>query len=674
MTKPRVVFRLPIQLTLVLSLVVAFSVIDAYLPVGAQTNKTHYRQDLARFFSEHEEVQLDSRSAAEGVRRLGRLSLKTGARTLEIMLTPNDLRARGYRAEEFSADGVTRILPTPPVVTYKGTVAGLPNSEARLTVEDDKLEGMILTGDDVYYIEPGRRYSAAAQSSDYIFYRAADVRSDSTVSCPDSLGAQVNLSAKELMSQATVSYEHAFSPFKIIEIATEADFEYTNALGGSAAANNNILSILNSVEAIYERDIGLTFTVSVQHTWTSPDPYSTAGAQAPAVNLLNSFAANHPFGSAQRDVAHLWTGKDIGAPSGIAFQGVVCRSPGAAYGLSKLRSTDPFPVTVPAHELGHTLGASHVDTVAGCENSIMLATLTQSSTAFCNFSINEITSYVNANGSCLTDAPANPIDDPTFFVRQHYLDFLNRPADQSGLNFWVNNITSCGNNAGCIEVKRIDTSAAFFFAIEFQETGYLVERTYKTAYGDAPGSSQLGGVLHTIPVPIIRLSEFLQDVSQIGNGVVVLQPGWEQKLESNKVAYFNNFVSPNNGAFTQRYPSTMPPPDYVSRLNDNAGRPLPTTELATLTAEHTAGVKNRAQVLRQIAEHPNLATAERNRAFVLMQYFGYLRRNPNDAPDTDYTGYEFWLNKLTQFGDYRSAEMVKAFLSSTEYRRRFGPP
>ena len=57
-----------------------------------------------------------------------------------------------------------------------------------------------------------------------------------------------------------------------------------------------------------------------------------------------------------------------------------------------------------------------------------------------------------------------------------------------------------------------------------------------------------------------------------------------------------------------------------------------------------------------------------------MQYFGYLRRNPNDTPDADYSGYDFWLTKLNQFnGDYQKAEMVKAFISSREYRQRFGP-
>ena len=76
-------------------------------------------------------------------------------------------------------------------------------------------------------------------------------------------------------------------------------------------------------------------------------------------------------------------------------------------------------------------------------------------------------------------------------------------------------------------------------------------------------------------------------------------------------------------------------------------------------------------------EDPELTNAEFNRAFVLMQYFGYLRRNPNDAPEVtrDFAGYNFWLTKLNQFnGNFVQAEMVKAFLDSTEYRQRFGSP
>ena len=91
-------------------------------------------------------------------------------------------------------------------------------------------------------------------------------------------------------------------------------------------------------------------------------------------------------------------------------------------------------------------------------------------------------------------------------------------------------------------------------------------------------------------------------------------------------------------------------------------------------ASTTGDVAARARALRRVAENATFDAQEFNRAFVLMQYFGYLRRNPNAAPDTDYTGYDFWLTKLNQFnGNFVNAEMVKAFIVSIEYRQRFGP-
>ena len=101
---------------------------------------------------------------------------------------------------------------------------------------------------------------------------------------------------------------------------------------------------------------------------------------------------------------------------------------------------------------------------------------------------------------------------------------------------------------------------------------------------------------------------------------------------------------------------------------------LDATERQNLINELSANNTDagRASVLRKVAEDADLVRQEFNRAFVLMQYFGYLRRNPDDPPDADFTGYNFWLGKLNQFnGDYIQAEMVKAFLSSDEYRNRF---
>jgi hypothetical protein len=270
-----------------------------------------------------------------------------------------------------------------------------------------------------------------------------------------------------------------------------------------------------------------------------------------------------------------------------------------------------------------------------------------------------------------TEPPSNTIDDPQSYVCQHYHDFLNRQPDASGLAFWTNEITSCGNNPACIEIKRINVSAAFFLSIEFQNTGYLVERLYKAAYGDANGSSTFPNP-HQLPVPIIRFNEFLQDTQQIGQGVIVGQGNWEQILENNKQAFTADFVQ--RARFTTAFPLSMTAAQFVDTLNANAGNPLSQSERDLLVSQLANAVKTRAQVLRAVAEDSDLNSAEFNRAFVLMQYLGYLRRNPSDPQDTDYSGYDFWLTKLNQFnGNFIDAEMVKAFITSIEYRNRFGP-
>ncbi len=269
--------------------------------------------------------------------------------------------------------------------------------------------------------------------------------------------------------------------------------------------------------------------------------------------------------------------------------------------------------------------------------------------------------------------PGDP-DNTDYFVHQHYVDFLDREPDAGGFGFWADQIAACGSNPQCVEVKRVNTSAAFYLSIEFQQTAYLVERLYKVAYGDAAGTSTTGGT-HQLSVPTVRLNELLMDTEQVNAGVVVLQTGWQNVLENNKQNFVSQFVQ--RSRFTTALPTSMSPADFVDRLNQNAGNVLNASERAALIAlfngaPDSSNATARVQTLRQIAENQNLYNGEFNRAFVLMQYVGYLRRNPNDAPDGDYTGYEFWLTKLNSFnGNFVEAEMVKAFITSIEYRQRF---
>jgi uncharacterized delta-60 repeat protein len=272
---------------------------------------------------------------------------------------------------------------------------------------------------------------------------------------------------------------------------------------------------------------------------------------------------------------------------------------------------------------------------------------------------------------------SNPIDatDQDLFVRQHYHDFLNRETDSSGLQFWKQNITSCGSNANCVAVKRIDTSAAFFLSIEFQQTGFYILRIQRVAFGKRSKD----------PVTRMSLCDWMNDVRQVGSGVVVQQTGWEQVLENNKQAYATQIV--NSAGFIARYPTSLTAAPYVDALIATTAVPVIASERQqAITAFGSGGTAGRVAALRSLADLSQLTQSgsetgpnsvvnrEFREAFVLMQFYGYLRRNPTDAPDNSDSGYQFWLQKMNDFGgSYVNAEMVKAFISSSEYRQRFGP-
>jgi hypothetical protein len=244
--------------------------------------------------------------------------------------------------------------------------------------------------------------------------------------------------------------------------------------------------------------------------------------------------------------------------------------------------------------------------------------------------------------------PPNLVDDASFFVRQHYHDFLNREPDAAGLAFWTNQITLCGADAQCIDIKRLNVSAAFFLSIEFQDTGGAAYLANKAAFGAVP-----------------TYSRFERDSQALGQGYIFGTPGAAAIIEANKVAYFNDFV--NRPEFISIY-GFLFNGQYVDALIANTGVSFTQAERDALLNGMNASTETQATVLRKISEKQSFRQAESNQMFVLMEYFGFLRRDPDAA------GFTFWLNKLNQFnGNFINAEMVKAFLLSAEYRHRFGP-
>jgi hypothetical protein len=272
----------------------------------------------------------------------------------------------------------------------------------------------------------------------------------------------------------------------------------------------------------------------------------------------------------------------------------------------------------------------------------------------------------------VSEPAEDPMDDSRNFVRQHYHDFLNRepePNDVAGLNFWTKEMGDYWANPEYHDLKCQNVSGAFFLSIEFQESGYYVYRMHKAAFGDLDPPA--------VPVPLRYLS-FIRDTQEVRAGIILGQTDWRAQLDRNKQAYALEFVQ--RPEFRRRHPSLTAPAAFVNLLNANAGDVLTSSERETLIRQLSINLIDpslRAEVLMKVAESAALKREEFNRAFVLMQYFGYLRRNPDAAPEKglNFEGYNFWLQKLNSVdGNFVKAEMVKAFIKSSEYRQRFGTP
>jgi hypothetical protein len=158
-------------------------------------------------------------------------------------------------------------------------------------------------------------------------------------------------------------------------------------------------------------------------------------------------------------------------------------------------------------------------------------------------------------------------------------------------------------------------------------------------------------------------SEFGPDTQTVGQHVIVGRAGWQQQLEANKQAFVNDWVQ--RPSFASAYGS-LANDVYVDTLIGHTGVNFTAAERNALVSSLVNQTATRATVLRQIAEDPRFVSLKFNETFVMMEYFGYLRRDPDDS------GYQFWLTKLNQFdGNFEQADMVKSFIVSGEYRQRF---
>jgi hypothetical protein len=270
----------------------------------------------------------------------------------------------------------------------------------------------------------------------------------------------------------------------------------------------------------------------------------------------------------------------------------------------------------------------------------------------------------------------NPTLNEDFFVLQHYYDFLQRFPDAPGLSYWINRISECGSDVMCLRSRTVGVSNAFFFELEYQQTGAYVFRLFRAAYDNDqpyPNPDQLN------PREANKLPSY-DAYSSLRARVV----GGSDLVKGQQSAA-NVLV--NQPEFLAHYPASMSGSEFISAVLQN----IQTADKVGLSGEGGSllaiydGEANadagRAAVLYRLANddlaggngginNRDFIDAEYNRSFVVTQYFGYLRR------DGDIDGILFWLNQVNSAplrDPAKQNAMVCSFITSAEYQQRFGP-
>lgn len=240
---------------------------------------------------------------------------------------------------------------------------------------------------------------------------------------------------------------------------------------------------------------------------------------------------------------------------------------------------------------------------------------------------------------------SNPLDDYRFFITQHYGDLLGRTPDLSTIEKFSAQFSLCGSRADCLRARRLDISTTLLTQSELPAAGLFLNSLYTVGLGRRP-----------------RLGEYENDRKEISAA--------NAETEDARLALARNFVQ--RPEFEKRFPTTLGAAEFVDRLivtirqSTNVDLKVERASLLRLFDGSNSG---RATILTRSISTPNVIDAQYNQSFVLVQYFSYLRRDPDDS------GFNFWVNVLKNkpLRDPDSARsMVCAFLTSTEYQNRFG--
>ena len=382
-------------------------------PERVLTRTPEVARALNPVLSSYEVLRFEPGEIEQQIRTTGELRLRFDGTDFQFNLKPHSLRAPNYRAVETGLGGARRTLPTQPVRTFKGTLAEREDTRGRFNLTGRGVEGVIYAPEGLYYVEPLRNYLPGAADGELVVYRHADVKPGEDFQCGVSLPERLQRGVARV--EVRTETETSDSPTNyVVDVATEADYEYVQVFGGSAEANREIEGILNVVEGVYQSELLLQLQIDFQHAWTTKDesyPYTATNGGV----LIDQFADywNTHFATQEDyDLGHLWTAKAIPLVAGLAKTGKVCSTRSESYSLSEYQPGSGsmwMNYLIPAHEIGHNFGAVHPDQlnppITTCDTTIMVANVFTAESdpqlTFCGFSRQQMADYIADNNSCL---------------------------------------------------------------------------------------------------------------------------------------------------------------------------------------------------------------------------------------------------------------------------------
>jgi hypothetical protein len=437
----------------------------------------------------------------------------------ELVLHPYSVRADNFTVWEQGADGTLRAVAAPAISTYRGFVAGIPDSQVSANLHNGQLRASIFlgAGNGMRVIQPLSELEEGAASNLHVVYDTAELVPDNqwvmaepliaegseiphaTGVSPSGPGAHAPNSSGSINSWGTPfgisPAPGAFngsgggagrSADKTVAIGCDADYEFYKKNGNSTSNTvQDIEDIINDVEVIYQRDVSVCWRISsvVVRTSSASNPYTSNNAST----LLNQVQAEWNANQTHiaRDVVQLFTGRSVsGSTIGIAYLGVVCKS-GIHYSMVQSRYTSNWSrrIALSAHELGHTWGADHCcSSSSGCSGCHIMCPgmggCSGNVSKFGSQSISSINQYRNNSAACAVDGcgtgPSMTLSAPSPGIAGRYNKVSIKNGEANGSAFFLFSFNNNGTTSvpGCSGLTLDIKGARLAGSISLDQNGY----------------------------------------------------------------------------------------------------------------------------------------------------------------------------------------------------------